>query len=94
MSLAALKRRCVVGTELEMLAGPPSFTGREIVFPWRRIISHVQTNAIVFRGDEFTRGRESWLWWPKASYVEVREDGFTVKDPDGNSRYDLVYRFV
>jgi hypothetical protein len=93
MSLAALKRRLTVGTELEMVAGPPPRRGTERPDPWPRRVAKVQTNAVAFEGDDYSRGELSWLWWPAASCVEVTAEGFTLRYPDAPDR-PLVYRFV
>ena len=90
MTLAALKRRLTVGTQLKMIAGPTWFD--QARFPWTRTVAHVQRNAIAFAGDEHTGGRLSWLYWPKARFVCAHPDGFSVYYPDGTA--PLVYRFV
>lgn len=86
MSFAALKRKLVVGTKLELVQSPFANAPRPLV------IEKVQTNAIAFAGDEYTKGRLSWLYWPKANEIEVTEDGFIRKNEDGSPR--LVFKFA
>lgn len=81
MSLAALRRRLVVGTEVAVVENPvrPETVGH------RRRVARVQTNAVAFKPDEWDdaemeRRGGSWLYWPKAGDVAYEEgaETFTV----------------
>lgn len=84
-SFAEVKRALVVGSFWKAYhhglgAMMPRMLGR-------RVVSRVQTNGVWFRDGEL----ESWLDFPKASDVELIEDGFIVLE---NGKPLLTYRKV
>lgn len=88
LTLAEIKRRCVVGAQLELI-WMRSWSPDHAPIP--RTVTKVQTNAIAMTPWPGRTG-DSWLQWPAAS--EVRSDGpetFTVLE-DGVAL--LTYRFV
>lgn len=108
MSLASLKRKITVGTQLKLARhdwartvvngnlGPVLMTGR-IPVGTIRSVAVVQTSAIAFRfpqGSDWT-DQLSWLYWPKASEVRETPNGFEVDlNQDGSFRELMAYEFV
>lgn len=88
LTLAEIKRRCVVGAQLELIWASFLATGHA---PIARTVTKVQTNSIAMTPWP-GRDAESWLAWPAAA--EVRIDGpdtFTILE-DGKP--ELTYRFI
>ena len=86
LTLAEIKRRCVVGAQLELTVhrttGPA---------PFARTVTKVQTNAIAMTPWP-GKTADSWLQWPAASDVRIDgPDTFTILE-DGVPL--LTYRFV
>lgn len=77
-TLADVKRRAQVGALLRLVYED----GHRVLErrgnpPDRRIVVR-QTNAIAFEACEWSQGRMSWMWWPKAAEVTVDGDTFHV----------------
>lgn len=94
MSLAALKRRLTVGTEIAVVENThrPETTGH------RRRVVKVQSNAVVLKPDEWDddemeRRGGSWMYWPKGGDVHYGEgaETFTIGDPKGPH---MTFRFL
>jgi hypothetical protein len=79
-SFAELKRRLRPGVTITMVRRdypPLKGIGIDATGIPRKVVV-AQSNAVAFesvRGD----GKPSWLYWPKASEVELLDDGFKVK---------------
>lgn len=94
MSLAEVKRRLTVGTEIAVVQN----TSRPETVGHRRRVVKVQGNAVVLKPDEWDDGAlarygGSWLYWPKASDVHYEEgvETFALSYPDGGR---LKFRFL
>lgn len=88
LTLAEIKRRCVVGAQLE-LVWHPHLPAEQLPMP--RTVTIVQTNAIAMTGWPGRQGN-SWLYWPAASEVRIDgPDAFTILE---NGVPELTYRFV
>jgi len=88
-SAADIKRRCQVGTKLEMIYHVSPATP----LPLEREVMVVQSNAI---GMSPWPGRTavSWLYWGKASELRVDDENtFSVLDPD-SGEVEMTYRFL
>jgi hypothetical protein len=87
LTLAQIKRRCVVGAALEITWHSDS----HVPVPMARTVRRVHSNAIVLSPWAGKTG-ESWLYWPGASDIRIDgPDSFTVLE-DGKPL--LSYRFV
>jgi hypothetical protein len=92
-SFAQLKRALQPGVVVTMTRRDyaPMAGGYDAIGIARRIVI-AQTNAIAFESIRPDTDRPSWLYWPKASEVDLLPDGFRVKgltyrvDTQGDSR--------
>ncbi len=88
LTLAEIKRRCVVGAELELVWAQFLPAGHEAI---ARTVTKVQTNAIAMTPWP-GKTADSWLQWPAANQIRIDgPDTFTVLEDDAPL---LTYRFV
>jgi hypothetical protein len=87
-TFADVKRRAVVGATLELEYAEGFAVLSKKGNPPARKIAVKQTNAIAFEPCDWSGGKESWLWWPKASEIRIIDaDTFELV---GLGRYHFV----
>lgn len=85
-SLAELKRKVRVGTQLKLVSAPEMLGHPHRYLGTTRRVTRVQGNCVVLEGG-------SYLYWGKAADYTFNEKGFTVDD-GSNGVYKLTYEFV
>lgn len=77
-------KRIKVGTELNLIFSKFPWKNN-IKLPVKRIVRHVQSNALTFEAmPEIGLSSPSWLYFPKASDFVGTEKGFQILDGDGS----------
>jgi hypothetical protein len=79
-TLADVKRRLQVGAVVEMTYHRFAVADGKPLPPPRKV-ALVQSNAVAFEATDYSNGRLSWLYWPKASEVHVQGDEFAIFEP-------------
>lgn len=60
-----------------------------------RKVEIVQSNAIAFEGTERSKGKPSWVYWPKSPLVVVWPDGFEIiEEHEGEQHILMSYVLV
>lgn len=79
-SFAELKRRLQPGAVVTLVSrdSKPLFPGPDGCGVQRKVLI-AQSNAIAMENPRPDNDRPSWLYWPKASEVELFDGGFRVR---------------
>lgn len=90
MTVAELRRRLVPGARLALVRAHFLEAGEV----WERTVDCALREGVAFAGDERSKGRRSWLDFPKAARLTRTSGGFIIRDGDGDPRFDLEYAWL